>query len=587
MIGGLVSDSEGKNVPLSAPDGGVGEGMASPVSDVSKKRWLAFCLVVSLIYSALGLMQAFGSEYVIQDDARHHVVWLQSFSDPELFAGDLIAEYFESLAGSTFSSIYWLAAKVGVDVIFLSKILPVVLSLIATGFCYVLCLRLIPVPAAAALCTVIFLQSLWMEDDIQSACARALYFPLFLPFLYYLGKRKLLPVVITLALQGAYPSLLILSGAILVSTLITIEGRRLKISSNIADYKLVAAGIVAGGIGLLPVIFSSSSFGATISGAEAIKMPEFQPGGREQYYFTDPLLFWVTGGRSGLFPMDHPPPLLAWAGLLLPLILLRSRHFPLSKSVNFQTLMLFARVAFAGVALFLIARMVEFQLYIPNRYSSYGLRMVLCIAAGLAISLVAARLLKSLPRLAFLAPVALSLIVFSPLLEGDFPRSGYITGRNGDLYKYLERQPKNILVASLVPDAANIPAFARRSILLNREYGIAFKKGYYDQFRQRVKDILTVQYSPDLDDVRKFNQKYKVTHWLLERSSFEPDYLAHQDSWLLCFQPEEQSARKFLESGGTSALAKIVHECTVFEADGMILLDAEKINRIHEGEIRR
>lgn len=586
MIGDLVSESEGKSVPQPASSAGLADRMSGPLFDASKKRWFAFCLVVSLIYSALGLMQAFGSEFVIQDDARHHVAWLQSFSDPELFRGDLIAEYFESLAGSTFSSIYWLAAKVGVEAIFLSKILPVVLSLIASGFCYLLCLRLIPVPAAASLCTVIFLQALWMEDDVQSACARALYYPLFLPFLYYLGKRKLLPVVITLALQGAYPSLLILSEAILVSTLVRIEGGRLKISSNMADYKFVAAGIVAGGIGLLPVIFSTSTFGATISGAEAVKMPEFHPGGREQYYFPDPLRFWVTGARSGVFPMDHPPPILCWVGLLLPFILLRPKQFPLAASVNVDTLILFARVAFAGVALFLIARMMEFQLYIPNRYSSYGLRMILCLAAGLAIAVVAERLFKARPKLAFLAPVAMSLIVFSPLLEGDFPRSGYVTGYHGDLYRYLERQPKNILVASLVPEAANIPAFARRSILLNREYGIAFKKGYYDQFRQRVKDILTAQYSPNLDDVRKFNQKYKVTYWLLERASFQPDYLAHQNSWILSFQPEERNARKYQENGGSPALAKVVKECTVLETNGMILLSAEKINQIPDSDIR-
>src|SRR5262249_46394536 len=83
--------------------------------------WLGLCLLVSVYYSSWALMQAFGSEYVVQDDARHHVVWLQSFTDPELFRGDLIADYFRSLAGPAFSGVYWLAAQVGIDALLLGK----------------------------------------------------------------------------------------------------------------------------------------------------------------------------------------------------------------------------------------------------------------------------------------------------------------------------------------------------------------------------------------------------------------------------------------------------------------------------------
>jgi hypothetical protein len=578
VIGDLVSGSEGKNVLPPAPEA---DSSARSISAVLKKRWLLFCLVVSLFYACLGLIQAFNGEFVVQDDARHHVIWMQSFRDPELFRGDLIAQYFQSIAGPTFSSIYWLAAKVGVDIIFVSKILPVVLSLIAGAFCYLLSLRLIPSPAAAALCTVIFLQGLWMEDDVQSACARAFYYPLFLPFLYYLGKRKLIPVVITLALQGAYPSLLILSEAILVSTLVTTQGGRIKVSSSLADYKLVAAGIIAGGIGMLPVLLSSQVCGATVSGAEAVKMPEFHPGGREEYYSPNPLTFWVTGLRSGVFPMDHPPPIISWVGLLFPFMLLRPSWFPLSRSVSREMLFLFARIIVLGVTLYLIATALAFQLYIPNRYSAYGLRMILCLAAGLAISLVADRIFKARPKFAFLTPLALCLIALSPLLQRDFPRCGYVIGCNGDLYRYLETQPKNTLVASLDPEAANLPAFAKRSVLATKEYGIAFKKGYYKQFSQRMKDTIAAQYSPNISDVQKFNKKYNVTHWLLARNSFSPDYLGRQSRWLvLCFQPEEQNARKHLESGGAIALEEAVKDCTVFKTNDLILLSAEKINQI-------
>lgn len=588
MIGDFVSGSEERTVPHSAETDSSQDEVCR-ASDASKNRWLILCLLVSLLYSCLALRQAFGSEYVIQDDARHHVIWMQSFTDPELFRGDLIAEHFQSLAGPMFSGLYFLAARVGIDVIFFGKILSVVLSGIASVFCYLLCLRLVPAPAAAALCTVIFLQGLWTEDDIASGCARAFFFPLFLPFLYYLSKRKLIPVMVTLVLQGAYPSLLILSEAILVSTLVSFEGGRVKISLKKADCIFVAAGIIAGAIGMLPVLLSSRSFGATVTGAEAMTMPEFHPGGREVYFSPEPFTFWVTGLRSGVFPMDHPPPLICWTGLLLP-FLLRPAWFPLSRIVNFEIVSLFARTAILGIGLYLLATVLAFQLYIPNRYSSFGLRMLLCLAAGLAISLVADRLFRKRPNPPFLVPLAVSIIALSPLLfVKGFPNCGYVTGYVPDLYKFLETQPKNTLVASLVPEAANLPSFAKRSVLATKEYGIAFKKDYYSQFKQRMKDTLAAQYSPNISDVQSFNRKYKVTHWLIEESSFNPDYLAKQSAWLvLCFQPEEGIARRFLESGGSSALAKVIDECAVFRGSGgMILLSADKINRIQDSDFGR
>ncbi|HEY9297952.1 MAG TPA: hypothetical protein VIQ31_16655, partial [Phormidium sp.] len=41
--------------------------------------WFTLSLTFALIYSFLGLKQAFSSSYVVQDDARVYVFWMQRF----------------------------------------------------------------------------------------------------------------------------------------------------------------------------------------------------------------------------------------------------------------------------------------------------------------------------------------------------------------------------------------------------------------------------------------------------------------------------------------------------------------------------
>ena len=49
----------------------------------------------------------------MQDDARQHVFWMQRFIDSELFPHDLIADYFQSVAPTGYTTLYRIAAALG------------------------------------------------------------------------------------------------------------------------------------------------------------------------------------------------------------------------------------------------------------------------------------------------------------------------------------------------------------------------------------------------------------------------------------------------------------------------------------------
>lgn len=129
-------------------------------------------MAVSIIYGFLALQKAFSAEYVMQDDARQHVFWMLRFVDENLFPNDLIADYFQSVAPLGYSSLYHSLANLGVHPLLFNKILPSILGLLTTGYCFGVCLQILPIPIAGFMATVMLNQNLWMKDDLASGTAR-------------------------------------------------------------------------------------------------------------------------------------------------------------------------------------------------------------------------------------------------------------------------------------------------------------------------------------------------------------------------------------------------------------------------------
>ncbi len=81
--------------------------------------WIALLCIawVFAIYSAVFLKLLNSPVAMVSDDARHFVVWLRQLADPELFKGDVIAEYFQSLTPALYTLLYSPAILLGVDAI--------------------------------------------------------------------------------------------------------------------------------------------------------------------------------------------------------------------------------------------------------------------------------------------------------------------------------------------------------------------------------------------------------------------------------------------------------------------------------------
>lgn len=533
--------------------------------------WLTLSLIFVVFYSCLGLERAFKGEYVAQDDAREYVFWMQQFVDPELLPNDLMAAYFKSITPLGFVTVYKLIASVGIEPLFLSKILPIFLGLIVTIYCFLVCIEIFPVPLAGFISSLLLNQSLWFKSDLVSATPKAFVYPLLLAFLYYLLRKSWLIVCLIIVLQGLfYPPLLLISLGILFIRL-----RR--------NYVWLAAILGLGFLVVLPYILASSEFGPTVTASQARTMPEFWAGGRHPFFDHNPWRFWLIGQHSGILPPLMPP--LIWLGLLLPIVLEKVSNFVLGSLVKIQVKIL-PQIVIISLSLFFAAHVLLLKLFFPTRYTIHSLRIAMAIAAGITLTILLDKFFQTYQKKRnlwqLILTTTLTLVLFLyPHFSGRFPTTDYRQSGESVLYKFLQQQPKDSLVATLSDEADNIPTFAQRSILVGREYALPFHLGYYSQIRQRTTDLIHAQYSQNLASAKKVIQMYKVNFWLLERTAFNSEYLIEK-TWLRSFSPAFTQALTNLEKGITPALANLTKKCSILETEKFNLLKADCIMNFTE-----
>lgn len=566
--------------------------------------WFGLSLAIALIFGLQAVQYAFSSEYIIQDDARQHVFWMQRFLDPQLFPQDWIADYFQFMASPGYRFIYHTAAELGIEPFTLNKILPLILGLIATGYAFGVAIEILPIPAAGFAAALVLNQTLWIEDDLISATPRAFLYPLFLAFCYYLLRqssrdsphrsktshwRSRLFCLVLLGLQGLfYPPFALVSLGLLTLRLFHRSEKGWRFSQQPVNYWLWGAGVLVVALVLLPYELADNPFGSMITPGQAVLQPEFQrvggKYGRAFFFDHNPLFFWLLGPRSGLLPELPTLALvpLSLLGFTLPFFLGRPAKFPLARQVT-QRVSLLVEILFVSLGLFLAAHLLLFRLHFPSRYPYHSLRIVLPLAAGIALVLGLEAILRSFnqgsskPRLISLAVRGLLAVV---LILGPFfltvQNQGQVVGSVPRLYEFLSRQPPETLVASVAEEVNNLPSFAARPILVGREYALPYHTRYYAEIRQRTVDLIAAQYSPDLEPVKRFIQTYGIDFILLDAAAFTPDYVADHE-WMQQFQPVTSTAEERLHQGQILALAELVERCTALETKELVLLKAQCI----------
>jgi hypothetical protein len=567
--------------------------LTATVDQKSRSRaifWLMLSLTFAAVYGFLGIAQAFSAEYVVQDDARQHVFWMMRFVDRQLFPNDFIANYFQSIAPAGYSTLYKIAATIGIHPLLLHKILPLFLSLISTYYCFGLCLEMLPVPMTGFIASLLLNQHMWMTDDLASTTPRAFIYPIFLGFLYYLSRSSLLPCLGAVALIGLfYPPYALVAAGVLVLRLVAWKNGRLRLSGDRTNYLFCSTGLGVIFLIMLPYALDKSEFGPAYTAAEAKQMPVFAANGRNAFFRPNPKDYWLTGRGSGMFPKSLFTPVTNCVGLFLPLLLLWGRSaFPLASRIN-SKIWLLLQLFLASLAMFFAAHATIFKLYQPGRYTAYSLRFIVVLMGAIALTLIIDGVgnwasttatkfhLKNLVALITTATIAIAVVLYPCWVE-DFPSVGYVEGKMPALYKFFQQQPQDIVIASIAPEADNLPTFSQRSVLVAKEYAVPYQKGYYSRFLQRINDLISAQYTPDRTVLQNFINRYGVDFWMIDRNALTLQYVEDY-GWIDDFDatPEAMLA---LKQGKIPALAPAITSCAVFQNEIVVVLDASCIVKI-------
>ncbi len=551
-------------------------------------RWcLILCLVAAFIYGILGLQTGFQGDWVVQDDARQHVFWMERYLDPELFPNDLIADYFQAVAPLGYTSVYKLGTLLGIDPLVFNKLIPVALRLVITAYFFGFCRQIFPIPLGCMIATLLLNHNIWLKDDIVSATPRAFLYPFLVAFLYYFSKKSLLPCLISILCLGLfYPQMVFIASGVLVLNLI--EWRRFmpRLTGDRQKRIFSLVGLAVAFFVLLPYAISSSDYAPVISRAQALTMAEFHYGGRSNFFKKSFWDYTVGRGNGVLIPTSLFNPIILVFSLFLPWLISQRQKFSLVNKITDQ-IEVVSKLLLASLGMNLIAHLVLFRLHLPSRYTAHSLRIVIAIAAGISITIIFDHLLTIIATrfkgisgkiLASGLILAIALLTYSSFLAYHSP-TGYKIGGYPELYQFFAGQPKTTMIASLTKEADNLPTFTKRSVLVSREYAIPYQLGYYKPFAKKVRALITAQYSQDLAVVQKFIRDYQISHWLIEEASFDLKSV-EKNRWLKQYQPEHETALANLGISATQIKPIVIRtatSCQTFSVAQFKVLDAQCI----------
>lgn len=620
--------------------------LLNPVDKAPRSQtlfWLGLSLAVAFLFAVPALQQAFSSDYVVQDDARQHVFWMMRFRDPALFKGNLYADYFQAVAPWGYTTFYRLFATLGLDPMLLNKLLPPLLAMVATGFCFGTVLQILPIPLAGFLAALLLNQTWWMKDDIISGTPVAFVYPIFLAFLYFLLKRSLLPCLAAIALQGLfYPQVLFIICAILLIRLLCWDGRLPRLTRDRWHYKIAIAGLSVAFVVLLPYALRNHGFGPTVSGVTALTMPTFWEDKWSEFYIPDQieyfLRYWLCGRRAGMMPQewctvdygalnllspDRNDPTAApiflsrvrfglpqvLFGLLLPVVLRLQRRFPLGQQVTAQVWVLLQTLV-VSIGLFFLAHLVLFKLHLPNRYTEHTFRTIAAIAAGITLTILIDALLRlgsansatvasatpsPLQRSHLSAnapkplPLALCGLLVAGLLtyplflrikEAPFPITDYVVGKASPaLYEFFAQQPKQTQIASIAPEVNNLPSFTGRSIVVG---GKGYAIPYHLGYYNEIVQRTQELISAQYSPNLADVQKFIQKYQVdfwLLERSAFKSVYFKRNPFLLEYDWMLGSLPAQIAGGSQPALAKIPKRCTAYQDEQFTVLKANCVQK--------
>jgi hypothetical protein len=495
---------------------------------------LALVALFSGVVFACAHLQAFTNPYVVNDDVRQQIYWMQQWLDPQLFRGDLLSDYARHYVPVGVKALYWLATR------FMG---PIWFSKVLTGFLFVflgLCLYQIGFRLAdrrlgwTTVC-VYWLMPFFLEN-MSGSMARAFAAPLLALFWLCWLTRRPWGMGLALLLQGLFIPYIfpVAAGAAILAWLAGRTGHGGPPPFPARPSHWVLLGAAEAQVVLMEFQFTAGGFGPLVSAADMAHRPEFFATGRYPILPVPSLLWQLVSPWEFIAPFRDGGTVAGIIGcvLILGLAAVGARR------VDWQALK--PRLAsaeylgLASVLLYYLAYLLLLKLFIPDRYLIYTLNLCYCLA--LALCLKAALRVERWPQKLLVLGLILAAGLGAWRLQGVGLKD-YSAYR--PLYAALAQTPKDAIIAGHPNLLDNVPTFTQRQAFVTYKLAHVWSKGLWQKVRPRLDELFAAYYAADPEQVIAFCRKYHISFLVVDDRHFSPAFLA--GGWFLF--PYEQAHR--------------------------------------------
>jgi len=447
------------------------------------------------------------------NDAAQHIFWLYRYADPSLFPNDLTARFF-SLPSSAPWGYRGLYASIApfVDVLFAAEIFAAGLLVLSTWLAWLIGRAVVSEEDRELAGLVGAVALLWLvaqHSDAMTPLAlqRSFALPLTLLLLWALIVRRYVWVGVALLCSALiYPVIIVVLGLAAAIAFLDdiVRNRRLPprfIWNCIAGG--VALAIVVATIGVPPDI------GPTVTGSQALSMPEFGFDGRLRLFAGTFTGDWF---HSQLIGLGWSPACLLVIAAAAVLSILGGRNSRVPRAVWI--------LLCCGVGVWLVARFAMFRLYLPNRHARWAIAAFAVptfASAGVVVVQYVARQAWGHVRATQTAiSVALPLVAVLVVVAVFLPAAIRVWQRPVDhdmerAYAYLATLPRDTLIAAH-PDLADfVPLRSHRMVLASTETSLPFMQGYYQRIKPRLAASLRAAYASSWEELDAALEPYGAT----------------------------------------------------------------------------
>lgn len=513
---------------------------------------------------------ALTNPYVIGDDVRQQIYWMQKWSDPELFTDDLLTEYAMNYVPWGVKAIY-VATHSFINPLQFSSILSGILFVLTAGFLFGLALRLgDQLTSVLTVCLYCFLGH--FMENITCGVSRSFAYPLLAAYLFFLSAKNLIGTGTVILLASVLNPYIFLLCLVTQALFLIHHYWPARFDNGPLGHSSVVISILLAGSGcffflLRYFFFSTNTFGTLVTPGDMIGHAEYSAVGRYEIFPQPSFLSEIIHPWIFNLPFIQWGPLPAWFFALVGLAIIGYACSRRKLVMDLSILRVLGYLLVSSLLLYVAARIFIFRLFVPSRYIEFSFNIFFCLVIAKCMRVAMLGWVSDrtiFPLLTTLLFILASLQVYH---VGVFDYSNH-----AKLYRFFDTTPKNVLIAGHPEVMDNVLTFARRKAFVTYELSHTWYASYWNVLKNRTFDFFRAYYSEDPRDIFSFCRKNSIDYLVVRDSDFSEEKLKKGG---LYFEPFDSFIRDLAKSQISFALLDRKIFPPIYEAGGIRVIKTD------------